>query len=71
MDLRKNEKMNILMELLTIEESLILCKIPSLLYSEDVSVLYVDQERYLKMAMRLDSNDPNILLRKKKLIVCK
>ena len=74
MDLCKNQELYILKELLCIEESLINCK--AIIWSLDelrtgASVLYNDKERYLKMAMRLDSEDPAILSRKKIEIICK
>ena len=64
MDLCKNEKLCILRQLLRIEESLFKCKM--LLRYEPNSVSTDDKERYLKMAMRLDPNDPTMLFRKKK-----
>ena len=72
MNLCKNEKLDILTQLLRIEKRLIEC---NLILSVDVeefiaSVIYIDKERYLKMAMKLDANDPDILLRKKKQIIC-
>ena len=71
MDLCKNEKLDILRKLLVIEEAFFQSK---LLLRDAVSTddqRTDDQERYLKMAMRLDSNDPTILQRKKKEIICK
>ena len=72
MDLCKNEKLLILRQLLRIEESFLVC--PLHLSPEDehrrrASMLYIDHERYLKMAMRLDPNDPVMLIRKKKKIM--
>ena len=61
MNLCKNEKLDILTWLLLIEDSLFKSKL--LLRDEFYSVSTDDQERYLKMAMRLDPNDPAILLR--------
>ena len=69
MNLCKNEKLDILTWLLLIEDSLFKSKL--LLRDEFYSVSTDDQERYLKMAMRLDPNDPTILQRKKKEIICK
>ena len=71
MNLCKNEKLLILRQLLHIEKSLFMnafykCKFVRRL-DELTSASIDDQERYLKMAMRLDSNDPAILHRKKKL----
>ena len=80
MDLCKNEKMRILRQLIPIEESLIFCKlylagclmVPNTEeYRRCPSLIYVDKERYLNMAMRLDPNDSFILERKKKEILCK
>ena len=77
MSLYKNEKLFILRKLLSTEETLLKCDIPEVYLSPEdeqrrnASVLHVDHERYLKMAMRLDSNDPAILYRKKKEINCK
>ena len=66
MDLWKKEKLHVLRNLLYIEELLVKCKI--MLQTEtDLNSSCDDQERYLKMAMRIDSNDPAILHRKKKL----
>ena len=69
MDLCKNEKLHILRQLLVIEEPLFHSRFS--LRDEFYSVSTDDQERYLNMAMRLDSNDPTILQRKKKEIICK
>ena len=69
MDLCKNEKLDMLKQLLHIEERLFDSKL--VLHDKLNSVSTDDQERYLKMAMRLDSNDPTILYRKKKEIICK
>ena len=69
MDLCKNEKLLILRQLLRIENWLF--QFTFLLRDEFYSVSPDDRERYLKMAMRLDSNDPDILERKKKEIICK
>ena len=69
MDLYKNEKLNILRLLLYIEEKLFECIF--LLRDELYPASTDDKERYLKMAMRLDANDPDILYRKKKEILCK
>ena len=73
MNLCKNEKLLILRQLLHIEKSLFMnafykCKFVRRL-DELTSASIDDQERYLKMAMRLDSNDPAILHRKKKEII--
>ena len=67
MSLCKNERLYILKQLLRIEERLFECKY--VLDDELNSVSTDDLERYLKMAMRLDSNDPAILHRKKKEII--
>ena len=69
----KNEKLLILGQLLRIEQWLFQF---TFLLRDDItdefySVSTDDRERYLKMAMRLDSNDPDILERKKKEIICK
>ena len=68
MDLCKNEKLLVLRQLLRIEEIFLQC--PLHLLSEDEhrrsASVYIDHERYLKMAMRLDPNDPVMLIRKKK-----
>ena len=71
MDFCKIEQLHILRELLVIEESLFQSKLLLHDMNEFYSVSTDDHERYLKMAMRLDANDPDILYRKKKEILCK
>ena len=63
MDLCKNEKLDVLKNLICTEQLIVKCKF--MLRTEDSCD---DQERYLKMAMRIDSNDPIILHRKRKRI---
>ena len=68
MDFCKNEKLTVLKHLIYIEELLVRCKI--LLRTEnELNSSGDDRERYLKMAMRIDSNDSAILHRKKKEII--
>ena len=64
MNFCKNEKLHVLRRLITIGELLVKCKM--MLPPCDRNSSCDDQERYLKMAMRIDSNDPSILFRKKK-----
>ena len=74
MSLYKNEKLLILRKLLSTVETLLKCQVyvsPEDEHRRNASMLHVDHERYLKMAMRLDSNDPAVLYRKKKEINCK
>ena len=67
MNLCKNEQLYVLKMLLRIERTLDRCK--SIIADETFRILPSDdQERYLKMAMKLDSNDSQNLYRKRNLI---
>ena len=67
MSLCKNEQLYVLKMLLRIERTLDRCK--SIIADETFRILPSDdQERYLKMAMKLDSNDSQNLYRKRNLI---
>ena len=64
MNLCKNEQLYVLKQLLLIERTLDRCK--SIIAEETFRILSSDdQERYLKMAMKLDPSDPEILYRKR------
>lgn len=65
MNLYKTEQLNILKQLLRIETTIEHCHQLLGLPNGENNVTYDDKERYLKMAMRLDSNDPDISYRKK------
>ena len=66
MNLYKTEQFNILKKLLRIETTIEHCHQLIDLPNEDIKVTYSDdKERYLEMAMRFDSSDPDIRLRKK------
>ena len=65
MNLYKTEQLNILKLLLRIETTVEHCHQLLGLPNGENNVPYDDKERYLKMAMRLDSNDPDISYRKK------
>ena len=71
MDFCKIEQLHILRELLVIEESLFQSKLLLHDMNEFYSVSTDDHERYLKMAIEIDSNDPVMLIRKKKKIIRK
>ena len=66
MNLCKYEQLHVLKQLLRIERTLDRCK--SIIAEETFRILPSDdQERYLKMAMKLDPNDSYNLYRKKKI----
>ena len=66
MNLCKNEQLDMLKQLLSIEDFLIKIKLQNILANGD-PVLYDDLERYYEMAIRIDPNDMFIIYRKNRI----
>ena len=64
MNLCKKEQLVILKELISIEDVLIRAQIVQQVFADGDPVLYVDKERYLEMAIRIDPTDKLIIYRK-------